>query len=163
MDMRDFDARTWESAINNINASQEPTLFLGLEENIIEAMAYKAAQDSAEEISRIEHIILNHKVDSTPLTHPFLKATREAVQGAAETLRNLKKPAPAESSAELIAKARKEPNQRKKLEIAGKVGLRIIHGDPAEIAYTIPDGTLKNWVIGAKTAKNIILRNSLRG
>jgi hypothetical protein len=159
LDLKGFDGDAWERAIGNISLAQEPTLFLGLEEDIIQAMTIEAMTGSNQEIDRIEKIILRQRVQETPLIHPFLEASKEAIQGAAETLRNLREPIPEQSSEVLITRARREPNPKKRLKIVGHLGLRIIHGDPAEIVYSIPDGTLKNWLMGAKTARNMMIMN----
>jgi hypothetical protein len=158
--MEHFDEGKWERAIRRISEAGEPTLMLGLEEYVIAHLASRAARDQMGEVDRIEEMVASHEVDAAAALQPFLRVSRESIRGAAQSLRAvLAGDDSAEPTDELIRKARRERHHDRKLALAGQIGARIIRGERAEVTYALPDGTLKNYLVGAKTVRNVLAKN----
>lgn len=153
-----FDEGVWETGIERIKKLGDPTLMFGFEKRIIADMTSRVLHgpNPGKELDRVEDIVLNYEVFPDRKIRPFIDASRERVQGAAQTLRayvgshDLSEPLD-----ELIEKAESTKEKKKRLHLAGVIGARILKGAPGDVTYSLPEGDLRQWLRGAKTVRNI--------
>lgn len=154
----------WGKAVDYVMSSGDLKNIFLLEERIIMDLIY-ACTDSNDPLTEIDEIVSAIKSDNLVVdgkTAPFIKAGKQRIEGAAETLKALFKEDARADPTETVKALGETKDARKKLKLSSQLGVEILYGAPRELTYGIQDEEGRNFLYGAKTVKNLMNLNNMK-